>query len=111
MSQQVIFPLAGLSFRPKSAKDAVAALEIGDIVALERDLENEYDTNAVKVLLLGRNGGDEFIGFVPKADNLEIASHLDADKPYRANVSGWAATNKPLIRADLFESEEEAERG
>lgn len=99
--QQVIFALAGLSFRPAEAKEAVDALNIGHDVTLERDPENEYDSNAVKVITEG-----VFVGFVPKADNFEIASHLDAGKPYTANVSGWAATRKPLIRVDLFEEDE-----
>lgn len=104
--QQVIFALAGLNFRPTSAKEAVKNAATGDEVYLERDPHNEYDSNAVMVLIEG-----EFVGFVPKADNLEIASHLDANKPYRANISGWATTNKPMIRVDMFESEDEANAG
>jgi hypothetical protein len=104
--QNIVFALAGLSFRPASAKAAVAELEVGAEVFLERDPENQYDYNAVKVLV-----GEEFVGFVPKVDNQELASHLDADKPYTASVTGWAATNKPMIRVDLFETEEERDAG
>lgn len=101
--QNIVFALAGLNFRPKSAKDVVAELEIGAEVTLERDPENQYDYNAVKVIV-----GDEFVGFIPKADNSEIASWLDAGKPYTATVTGWAATNKPMIRVDLLEEGEPA---
>lgn len=99
--QNIIFSLAGLNFRPASAKATVAEIETGAEVTLERDPENQYDYNAVKVIAQG-----EWIGFIPKADNSEIASWLDAGKSYRAKISGWAATNKPMIAVDLVEDGE-----
>jgi hypothetical protein len=99
--QNIITTLAGLSYRPAEAKQAVDELEIGDPITLERDPGNEYDFNAVQIIV-----DEVFIGFIPKADNSEIASHLDAGKPYTAYVAGWAGTRKPTFSITLLEEGE-----
>lgn len=97
---QIMTILAGANFRPAAVKEQITNLEIGDTLTLERDPENEYDYNAVKVLFEG-----EFIGFIPKTDNAFLASWLDAKKSYTVTVSGWAGTYKPMLTIDLPDDE------
>tara|TARA_B100000242_G_C42931632_1_gene432062 strand:- start:536 stop:847 length:312 start_codon:yes stop_codon:yes gene_type:complete len=59
-----VFKVAGVSFH----KQKVESLTEGDILTLERDPENKYDSNAVKIL----NSEGEMIGFVPKEFNSAI---------------------------------------
>ena len=59
-----IFKVSGVSFH----KQKVESLSDGDILSLERDSENKYDSNAVKIL----NPEGEMIGFVPKEFNTAI---------------------------------------
>lgn len=59
-----VFKVAGVSFH----KQKVESLTEGDILTLERDPENKYDSNAVKIL----NPEGEMIGFVPKEFNSAI---------------------------------------
>ena len=53
-----VFKVAGVSFH----KQKVESLTEGDILTSERDPENKYDSNAVKIL----NPEGEMIGFVSK---------------------------------------------
>lgn len=106
---EILTTLAGLNFRPASAKEAVDNLAAGESLRLERDPFNEYDSNAVKVLVeVGEDEqGDvqlEFIGFIPKIDNTEIAEHLDADGEYTCTVVSWLATRKPSLKVELIEA-------
>ena len=59
-----IFKVAGVSFH----KQKVESLSEGDVLSLERDPDNKYDSNAVKIL----NPEGEMIGFVPKEFNTAI---------------------------------------
>jgi len=91
---QFITILAGANFRPADAKAVLRELESGAQLRLERDPENAYDSNAVKVLyeeplVEGEGIREHFIGFVAKADNPVIAAMLDGepgdpDAPYFA---------------------------
>lgn len=85
---QYLTVLAGANFRPAEAKAALKAAADRPApalnLALERDIDNLYDTNAVKVMLSLQDDDTEsgwttpeFIGFVAKADNTEIAMLLD----------------------------------
>lgn len=104
---EIYTTLAGLNFRPVSAKEAVDNLTIGDEVTLVREPENPYDANAVQV-----HAGDEFIGFIPKVDNLEIAEHLANGGPYKCEVVSFLATRKPGFKVTLiFEKTAEDDAG
>lgn len=92
---QIFTTLAGLNFRPASAKAAVDELEIGQEMTLEREPENPYDSNAVRVI---DPGSEEFIGFIPKTDNAEIAQALDDGVTVTCTLVGWAATRKPSFK-------------
>lgn len=88
--------LAGCNFRPAPARDICKALNIGDQLALKPDPDNEYDSNAVKVL-----ADDVFIGFVPKADNGAIFAALNRDESVQCEVVGFASSIKPLLEITL----------
>lgn len=66
--------LRGTSFRPIEAKVVVKELEEGAPLMVERDHENEYDSNAIKVI---EPDSSEFIGFVAREDAREIAGWMD----------------------------------
>lgn len=66
--------LVGASFRPKDAKEVLAALNEGDIVQLVREPGNAYDPNAIQI-----HYEDHFIGFVAKHEAAVIAPDMDED--------------------------------
>lgn len=73
---QIISPLMGLSFRPAEVKEIVLALEPGDELYLVRDEENEYDSNAIKVV----NEDNIFLGFIAKEVAADLAPMMDEDE-------------------------------
>lgn len=84
--------LAGLSFRPKEAKDVVRALTVGEKLRLEREPDNAYDSNAIRISAIVDKGEGEddfevvFIGFVERLVNGPIAADLDDGMTYSAEV-------------------------
>lgn len=85
--------LVGVNFRSESAKEVVDQLEIGDTLELEREPENPFDSGAVKVY-----AADEFIGYIPKADNVEIAAALDEGQQLMCEVVSWAGHRRPGLK-------------
>lgn len=99
--------LAGANFRPAEAKECLKSLSIGDQVFLEADPDNEYDSNAVKIIALDEEGNEHFIGFVAKTDNSAIAEYL-ADNPAAeldAEIIGFESTLKPIVEINLPDDE------
>jgi len=92
--------LAGLNFRPAEAKIAVDNLDIGDKLTLIEDFENPYDSNAVQVV---DPKTSEFIGFIPKSDNFEIALAIRNKSTIAASIVGWEGTRKPTIKVVIDE--------
>jgi hypothetical protein len=74
---QFITVLAGHNFRPTECKAALAEVRAGaeHTLRLERDPENQYDKNAVKVILT-LNGDEYFIGFVAGPDAQDLSPIL-----------------------------------
>ena len=64
-----IFKVAGVSFH----KQKVEALSEGDILTLQKDPNNKYDSNAIKIL----NNKEEMVGFVPKDFNSAIIKKFE----------------------------------
>lgn len=77
------FDLAGANFRPSSAQGRTLGLKPGDHAFLERDPDNQYDDNAVRVLT---EGDRDFIGFVPREMAATIAPLLDVGYLYGCSV-------------------------
>jgi hypothetical protein len=68
-----IFNLVGAKFRSSAAQAQVLALKQGDQLILEREPNNEFDSNAIKVLsFLGYH-----IGYVPKHVAPTLAQFMD----------------------------------
>lgn len=70
----IITSLRGVSFRPKDAKTIVRGLDESSTLRLERDAENPYDANAIRVIDVD---SQEFIGFVAKEDAVDLAPRMD----------------------------------
>ena len=64
-----IFKVAGVSFH----KQKVESLSEGDILTLQKDPNNKYDSNAIKIL----NSKEEMLGFVPKEFNSAIIKKFE----------------------------------
>lgn len=83
----------GLHFRPSEVKTLVnEELTPGEELTLERDPENPYDSNAIKVLFL-----DEHIGFVPKTDNYVLAALMDQGLEPRAKCHSFVGKNPQIL--------------
>ena len=78
METTFLTQLVGVHFRPAEAKDIVDNLEINDMLILEREPHNKYDSNAIKVL--GPDEDSTFIGYIAGVDAAEIAQYLDEYK-------------------------------
>lgn len=92
--------LMGVNFRGKEIAALVAALPIGTQFTLERDPENQYDANAVKVIYSGEDE-DQFVGFVAKEVAEEIAPLLDSGYEGSAKIIDFLGTIKPNLEIEL----------
>ncbi|ASN69143.1 hypothetical protein 7F23_30 [uncultured Caudovirales phage] len=65
-------------------------LEFGEYIYLEKDPNNEYDKNAIKVYLEYPEGKKHHIGHVPKKDNIKVAEVMDSNKinSFNARIVG-----------------------
>jgi len=90
-------PLAGFQFY--RGKIVWSEMKIGDPLTLVREPENPHDRNAVRVEWRG-----EKLGYVPRADNADLARHMDRGTKVEARVSGLTEDKNPWkrIRFDVF---------
>lgn len=94
---QLYITLAGANFRPKEAKDYIKAdLHPGSVCTLEREPDNPYDSNAVKIICDG-----VFIGYVPRTDNAVLAMALDAGAEAKVKNNGFVGTIQPTFTIDF----------
>lgn len=63
-------------------QDVFKRLEKNDPLLLEREADNKYDSNAVKVLTID----GEKLGYIPKRDNCIFSRLMDAGKILHARV-------------------------
>ena len=47
-------------------------------IKLEREPENEHDSNAIKVMTLNTKGGYTTVGYVPRVDNIKVGKMLES---------------------------------
>lgn len=66
--------LVGTSYRGADAKLLVAQLAKGDTVELELEPDNEYDSNAIKVMI-----GDCHVGYIDRDVAAYLAPYLEED--------------------------------
>lgn len=93
-TNELLFRSVGLSYRSAKAKAHVAEVAAVDgplIVGLEREPDNEFDANAIKV-----HADGYFIGYVDRANAELLAPVLDRDAPRRYLHDGFA-NGAPLI--------------
>lgn len=69
--------IVGTQFRPIEAQKVYNALDAGDEITLEREPDNQYDSNAVAVYAFGVH-----IGYIPRTMNSELAAALDAGREF-----------------------------
>lgn len=94
--------LAGASFRSAVAKDFIKTeLSRDTKIVLEREPNNQYDSNAIKVVCKDEFEEDVFIGYIPKVDNAVLAMALDAGKPYTIVHTGFQGTLQPTFRVEF----------
>jgi HIRAN domain len=72
ITMEMRFELVGMRFRGALAVEAVNDLKIGDTVQLQREPDNKFDPNAIKVLMRG-----VFVAYVAKDAAGQIATHMD----------------------------------
>ncbi len=74
--------VVGTKFHP-AGSNALSDAAQGEMVALVREPDNEFDPNAVAVHINGHK-----CGFVPRAQAERLAAGMDAGKPVTARVYG-----------------------
>lgn len=98
--------LMGVNFRGKEISQLVASLQIGETsFTFERDPDNAYDPNAIKVLYGGDPG--EFIGFVAKEVAEEIAPLMDSGYAVTGKIIDFLGTIKPFLELELTAPEDD----
>jgi hypothetical protein len=93
---EIFTPLVGVSFRPTSAKEVVKHLTLSDggDLELQPDPNNEYDSNAVKVI---HKPSGEFIGFIARENNYEIFCALERGEELNVEIVGFENSIKPTL--------------
>ena len=94
------------SYYHHGAYEKLEKLKVGDAVVLEREPDNEYDPNAIRIL--DDDGG--MLGYVAAGNgaNIIIAQLMDAGEDVRAEVSqkSTAMTYINIFTADEFPDED-----
>ncbi len=87
--------LRGVSFRPIEAKMVVKDLEEGTALMLEREPDNKYDENAIKVI---HPESEEFIGFVQKEVACDIAPWMDRGFHFTCHVGDRMSASVVILK-------------
>ena len=97
-----IFYIAGTRYRSDDTKSIIRQLDVGTRLELQRDPENEYDSNAVKIILpMGQER--HFLGFVPRDIAEDLSPKLASGARYYVKVLGFSSEDdiRPLV--ELFD--------
>lgn len=108
---EITTPLMGANFRSIEAKELVKRTPLGAKGKLVRDAGNEYDSNAVQILLTDEAGNEVFVGFVSREMNQGIAPIMDTGQ-YEVEVCeivGMEGTLKPVFFIKVNDLSEESE--
>ncbi|NJL70385.1 MAG: hypothetical protein HC888_01645 [Candidatus Competibacteraceae bacterium] len=73
--------IVGMHFRGADAKEAAAGLQPGQPLRLEREPENQFDGNAIKVYF-----EDLWLGYVEASQAAWIAPNMDEDRLFTCTV-------------------------
>lgn len=103
MTAPVVYSIVkGMKYRGQAAWFAVHDLEEHDPVIVQRDPENEYDGNAVKVLAITDYEDTIHIGFIERAKAAVMSEWMDAGFVYQANVHEPAIVDGDTIFIDTM---------
>lgn len=84
--------LNGVNFRPRESRDRVESLDFDTELRLEREPDNAYHGNAIKVM------EDEMhLGYVEADVANDIAERLDNDEPHVCTVAGRQGRKLELL--------------
>lgn len=89
---EIFADIVGTHFRGSEAKQIVNNLDEGDTVDLVREPDNKYDANAVACYV-----DDVHVGYIPAANNLELALALDDYEEVVAEVIGFNGSKPTLM--------------
>lgn len=84
--------IVGTSHYGADAVAAVIALRQGEEIMLRREPDNKIDPLAISCWR-----GAQHLGYVPKRENRELASEMDAGRPLRAVVMDAAIVRQGSI--------------
>lgn len=75
------------------------------IVTFEEEPENEYDSNAIKVLLSFSNSKKYHIGYIPKSEQDKVNDWLSNGMKYYAEITGGKYKEPDLIYSSDYNSD------
>ena len=67
-----LFFIAGVQFRTQAEQKTLASLTEGEVLTLVPEPDNQYDSNAVKIMK-----GDAHLGYVPRRFSSEVSAALE----------------------------------
>ena len=76
--------VVGMHFRGAEAKEYVSAMREGEVLTLEREPENPYDQNAIKVFASGI-----WLGYIDRSAAAWISGWLDEGHSFTTTVVGF----------------------
>jgi hypothetical protein len=93
---EIFAPLVGVTFRGTSAREIVKHLtpSDGELLELEADPTNEYDSMAVKV---NYRPTGEHIGFIAKENNPQVFAALERGEELMVEIVGFENSLKPTL--------------
>ena len=87
------------SFAIKDFEEIIKKLKSGDIVLLEREPDNRYDENAIRV----DNWQGQKLGYIPRQKNPPLAKLIDDGRLLYAKVES-KSDHKPYLIIEIFQS-------
>lgn len=91
----ILATLMGTAHRDAAAKSIVKSLVVGDRLTLERDRDNPYDGNAVRVMWQ-----DVWVGFLERGVAAEVGPRMDEGESFTCTVHIPMDGLKPLLRIE-----------
>lgn len=81
------FNVVGMKYRPGYVKKFIDRMDGGEVVELKPDPRNQYDKNAIKVLVYDdEKMEDIFIGYVPADEAKEIGILIEENPNYSCSL-------------------------
>lgn len=85
-------PIAGYQHY-RGSRGKLLDLALGTPLQLVREPTNKHDDLAVQVHV-----EDQMVGYVPKANNVEVAWSIDGKMPVKAVFAGWGVDRLPKMQ-------------